>query len=141
MSSPPTILHCRTRPNDLDSLAHVNHAVTLEFLEAGRWDWFGKHGIGRGGPSSAVVTHVDVAYLQQIFPGELEVATRLATPLDEIAYRAQFRQTITVRDDAGGPALAIDACISVAFVDLATRRLCSMQEFFEDNAIDAEVAR
>jgi acyl-CoA thioester hydrolase len=137
----PTVLHCRTRPNDLDSLAHVNHAVTLEFLEAGRWDWFARHGIGRGGSSSAVVTHVDVTYLQQIFPGELEVATRLASPLDEVTYRAQFRQTITVRDAAGGPATAIEACISVAFMDLATRRLCSMQDFFEDNAVAAGAER
>ncbi|RKI59045.1 acyl-CoA thioesterase, partial [Corallococcus sp. AB049A] len=41
-------LTLRVRPNDLDTLGHVNNATTLEYLEAGRWAWLERQGLTRG---------------------------------------------------------------------------------------------
>lgn len=128
-------LHCATRPNDLDSLGHVNHAVTLEYLEAGRWDWFARNGLQRAGGATPVVARVEVDYLQQLFPGTVTVHTELLCDPDELTYRAPFHQQITVQGADGRALLAIEARISVAFVDLATTTLCSLQDFVEENPI------
>lgn len=129
----PSVLRCATRPNDLDSLAHVNNAVSLEYLEAGRWDWFSCNRLRRGGSVTPVVTRAEVDYLQQIFPGELEVYTQMLGDPGEVSYRAVFQQAIMVRDKNGRLVSAVQARISVAFLDMATQRLCSLQNFLEEN--------
>ena len=137
MSAPlwqPSQLDCATRPNDLDSLGHVNHAVALEYLEAGRWDWFARNGLQRSGGATPVVARVEVDYLQQLFPGTVTVHTELLCDPDELTYRAPFRQQITVQGADGSALPAIEARISVAFIDLATKTLCSLQDYVEHNA-------
>jgi acyl-CoA thioesterase FadM len=44
----PAVVRFLTRPNDLDSLGHVNNAIVLEYLEAGRWSWFARNCLRRG---------------------------------------------------------------------------------------------
>lgn len=123
-----------TRPNDLDSLGHVNNAVVLEYLEAGRWDWFARNRLRRAGVVTPVVARAEVDYRQEIFAGELTITTRMLTDPNELAYRAAFRQTIA-SGARGAETVATEATIYTAFVEMSTRRLCSFQEFLEANAL------
>lgn len=130
----PSVVRFLTRPNDLDSLGHVNNAVVLEYLEAGRWDWFARNRLRRAGEVTPVVLRAEVDYRQEIFPGVLTITTRLMTGAEELSYRAEFQQKIEIRRD-GVDLVAVEARIHTAFIDMATRRLCTLQEFFEKNRI------
>ncbi|RYZ40292.1 MAG: acyl-CoA thioesterase [Myxococcaceae bacterium] len=118
------------RPNDLDSLGHVNNATALEYLEAGRWAWLAHHGLSRGGAVVAVVSRVEVDYRREIPPGDVVVRTLLESPVGEnldedgLNYRASFRQRVFL-----GEGLAVEALVNVAFLDAATRSLASLQQF------------
>lgn len=137
----PSVLRCVTRPNDLDSLAHVNNAVILEYLEAGRWDWFSRNQLRHSGSVTPVVARAEVDYLQQIFPGELEIHTQMLNDPDEITYRAKFHQLITMRGHDGALLTVVKARIIVAFLDMTTRRLYSLQDFFEENRMPEAAKR
>lgn len=125
-------LTLRVRPNDLDSLGHVNNATVLEYLEAGRWAWMDQHGLRRGARVLPVVSRLEVDYRREILPQEVLVRTKLESPAsaeeleDSLTYRATFRQHVLI--DAGQQ-LAIEARLQVAFIDSAERTLCSLQDF------------
>jgi len=127
------------RPNDLDVLGHVNNAVALEYLEAGRWDWLGRQGLVHGDRVIAVVARVEVDYRAEIPRGSVEVRTSLESPTEEefepdgVSFRALFRQRIHL-PDAERP--AVDALVTVAFLDAAQRRLVSLQDFLASAAPD-----
>jgi acyl-CoA thioester hydrolase len=129
-----SIARFMTRPNDLDSLGHMNNAVVLEYLEAGRWDWFVRNGLQRAGRVTPVVARAEVDYRQEIFPGELTISTRVTTDISELVYRATFHQTIMALQN-GKEQLAVEARIYTAFLDMPTRELRSFQDFLEANAI------
>ncbi|MFE2721751.1 acyl-CoA thioesterase [Kitasatospora sp. NPDC059327] len=122
------------RPNDLDALGHVNNAVALEYLEAGRWDWLGGQGLVHGDRLIAVVARTEIDYLAEIPRGRVEVRTALASPSEEewdeegITFRARFRQRIHL-PEADRP--AVDALVTVAFLDARERCLVSLQDFLE----------
>jgi phosphopantetheine--protein transferase-like protein len=128
MHSAPIVLDLRVRPNDLDSLGHVNNAVVLEYLEAGRWAWMDGHRIRRGGAVVPVVSRVEVDYRRELAGPELQVHTALLVPEteddDDVSYRARFTQQILV---AG--TLAAEAVVHVAFIDARSRSLCTLQDF------------
>ena len=120
------------RPNDLDALGHVNNAVAVEYLEAGRWDWLDSRGLVHGDRLIAVVARSEIDYRAEIPPGRVEVRTLLESPArdefeeDGLTFRARFRQRIHL------PAVetpAVDALVTVAFLDAAQRCLVSMQDF------------
>ncbi|RKG67590.1 acyl-CoA thioesterase [Corallococcus sp. CA054B] len=127
-------LTLRVRPNDLDTLGHVNNATTLEYLEAGRWAWLERQGLRRGGPVVAVVSRVEVDYRREIPPGEVVVRTELESPAadelepDGIHYRARFRQRVFLAADGR---VAVEALVSVAFLDARERSLASLQQFLD----------
>lgn len=127
-------LTLRVRPNDLDSLGHVNNATVLEYLEAGRWAWMEKQGLRRGSRVLPVVSRIEVDYRREILPQEVLVRTVLESPSsaeeleDSLSYRATFRQQVLI--DSGGQ-LAIEARLQVAFIDSAERSLCSLQDFLD----------
>jgi acyl-CoA thioesterase FadM len=128
-------LTLRVRPNDLDSLGHVNNATVLEYLEAGRWAWMEKHGLRRGTRVIAVTIRVEVDYRKEIAPQEVVVRTRLESPSAEeledaesVHYRVGFRQQIFVDSERQ---LAVEARIQAGFVSAADRSLCSLQEYLE----------
>ncbi|NOK37542.1 acyl-CoA thioesterase [Corallococcus exercitus] len=133
-------LTLRVRPNDLDILGHVNNATTLEYLEAGRWAWLEQQGLTRGGPVVAVVSRVEVDYRREIPPGDVVVHTELESPaadeleLDGLNYRARFRQRVFLAAD--GP-LAVEALVSVAFLDARARSLASLQQFLDAARVQA----
>ncbi|WP_233595365.1 MULTISPECIES: thioesterase family protein [Corallococcus] len=133
------------RPNDLDSLGHVNNATALEYLEAGRWAWLAHHGLSRGGTVVAVVSRVEVDYRREIPPGDVVVRTVLESPagddLDEdgLNYRASFRQRVYLGE--GSASLAVEAVVNVAFLDAATRSLASLQQFLTVARGDAVASR
>jgi acyl-CoA thioester hydrolase len=133
-----SILPLHVRPNDLDVLGHVNNAVVLEYLEAGRWDWLAGQGIVLGGGVAAVVARAEVDYRGEIPFGPIEVRTVLQSPtaeeLDEgeTAYRAVFRQRIH-RAQAAGP--AVEALITVACIDTERRSLVPLDEFLAATSV------
>lgn len=120
------------RPNDLDALGHVNNAVALEYLEAGRWDWLGRQGLVHGDRTIAVVARIEIDYLAEVPHGRVEIRTRLESPTaeefdgDGLTFRARFRQRIH-RQEVASP--AVDALVTVAFLDAERRCLVSLQDF------------
>jgi acyl-CoA thioesterase FadM len=128
-------LTLRVRPNDLDSLGHVNNATALEYLEAGRWAWLEKNGLHQGAAVVGLTMRVEVDYRKEIGPLEVVVWTHLEAPepaeLDDAEaahYRVQFHQKILV---GSGRQVAVEAHVQAAFVRAADRSLCSLQEFLE----------
>ncbi|XXF75586.1 acyl-CoA thioesterase [Myxococcaceae bacterium GXIMD 01537] len=134
MTFEESVFSLRVRPNDLDSLGHVNHATVLEYLEAGRWAWMDKHGLRRVSPVIGVISRVEVDYRREILPQqELTVHTRLEVPgpedladEDAVHYRAVFRQQVRV-----GEQVVTDARVQAAFIHAAERTLASLQDFLE----------
>jgi acyl-CoA thioester hydrolase len=126
----------RTRPNDLDSLRHVNHAVALEYMELGRWDWFSHNGLRRAGGVTPVVARCDVQYLRQIFAGEVVVNTHVSSNGDDLTYKVIFEQTLSVLEGSA-EILAVSAQVTAAFIDLKSSRVCSFQEFLAQSASGA----
>jgi acyl-CoA thioester hydrolase len=120
-----------TRPNDLDMLGHVNHAVALEYLEAARWDWARRVGVRIARPPAIVVavTRIEVDYLAEIAPGRIDVETAFVSPgpdwMEGANYKATVRQSIACHET--GKEL-VRATVGLAFVDTTTRLLCTLQE-------------
>jgi acyl-CoA thioester hydrolase len=125
-------LALQVRPNDLDALGHVNNAVALEYLEAGRWDWLGRQGLGHGGHVVAVVSRIEVDYRAEVPRGEVEIRTVLESPTaadladERVTFRARFRQHVHVPATARP---AVEAVVTVAFLDAGRRCLVSVQDF------------
>lgn len=122
------------RPNDLDSLGHVNNATVLEYLETGRWDWMARNGIEHGSRVIAVVARIEIDYRRMIASRQVQVETTLEhePDPDDIAYQVVFRQeVIPLEDDPALPAVL--ARVQVGFFDTATRGLATVEDFFEAN--------
>ena len=129
-----SLVWLQVRPNDLDVQGHVNNAVTLEYFEAGRWDWFARNGLAPDGAVAPVVARAEVDYLAPIPYARIEVATRLAAPQDPRAgegrtYRTRFRQEIRIPGQARPAARVL---VTIAFVDRGLGgRPVSLREFRE----------
>jgi acyl-CoA thioester hydrolase len=129
-----SVVTLRVRPNDLDSLGHVNNATVLEYLEAGRWAWMDQHALRRDASVIGVVSRIEVDYRREILPQrEVEVHTRLESPgpeeledADAVHYRATFRQQVLLDGQ-----VAVDARVQAAFLHAAERTLASLQDFLE----------
>lgn len=119
----------QVRPADLDSLGHVNNAVVLEYLEAGRWAWMEHHGVQQGRGILPVVSRIEIAYLKEIPYRAILVRSALdGVPADFeelITYRVAFQQDVLL---AGGTPAA-KARVEVAFIDAETRSLRTLQDF------------
>jgi acyl-CoA thioester hydrolase len=132
----PVSLRLHVRPADLDGVGHVNNSVVLQYLEAGRWAWMDHHRLRRAEPVVPVVSRIEVHYLREIPYAELDVSTTMmhlaeielsdTIDLEEISYRATFRQEVSL---VQGGTVAARADVSVAFIDKETRRLCTVQDF------------
>jgi acyl-CoA thioester hydrolase len=120
------------RPNDLDALGHVNNAVAVEYLEAGRWDWLARQNLVHSGRIVAVVARIEIDYRAEIPRGEIEVHTLLDLPTaeefdeDNLTFRARFRQRLHL---PGVVRPAAKALVTVAFLDTQNRCLATMQDF------------
>jgi acyl-CoA thioesterase FadM len=128
-------LTLRVRPNDLDSLGHVNNATALEYLEAGRWAWLERNGLRQGAAVIGLTIRVEVDYRKEIAPQEVVVWTHLEAPRPEELedaeadhYRVRFHQKILI---GSGCEVAVEAHVQAAFVRTADRSLASLQEFLE----------
>ncbi|WP_406205758.1 acyl-CoA thioesterase [Kitasatospora sp. NBC_01560] len=127
-----TRLRLPVRPNDLDALGHVNNAVVLEYLEAGRWAWLAAHGIDPDHRVIAVVARAEIDYRAEIPRGEIELRTRLDAPgpaeLEDadLVYRARFDQRLYL---PGSTEPAAEAKITVAFLDAELRCLVTLHDF------------
>jgi acyl-CoA thioester hydrolase len=119
-----------TRPNDLDVLGHVNNATALEYLEAARWDWAKRMGLGKPGADFvAVVTRIEIDYLRQMLPGKLDVRTQFVHPgpdwREDANYKAVARQTIFPYE---GEKALVEAAVTIAFIDVKTQALRTIQD-------------
>lgn len=127
------------RPNDLDALGHLNNAVALEYLEAGRWDWIDRQGLLPDDAVIAVVARAEVDYLAEIPRTQVEIRTTLRSPTaDEFdpegqTFRAQFHQRVHLPQSTRP---AVEALVTVAFVDSARRCLATMQDFLAASGVD-----
>lgn len=126
------------RPNDLDSLGHVNNAVVLEYLEAGRWAWLDHHDLRRGGRVIPVVARIEIDYRREILPPEVVVTTSMED--DEaflspgyLRFQSVFRQAVKCHPGEGS-IVAAEARAQVAFIDTVDRTLRSVQDYFEQAA-------
>ena len=124
-------LPLRVRPNDLDSLGHVNNATVLEYLEAGRWAWMEEHALRRDSRILPVTSRIEVDYRREILPQEVLVRTVLEPSLsedseDEVSYRVYFRQRILLKQ---GEQVAAEARVQVAFIDSVERTLRTLQDY------------
>ncbi len=133
-------IRLQTRPNDLDSLGHVNNAVALEFFESGRWDWLARNRLQRAGRITPVVARAEVDYRQEIFAGSVTVVTELTSDPAELTYQAAFRQSISVHE-GGAAQVAVEARFVIAFLERAASRVCSLQEFLELNRMGNDHGR
>lgn len=126
------------RPNDLDSLGHVNNAVVLEYLEAGRWAWLAHNGLPRQGRIVPVVVRIEIDYRREILPGEVRIITILEDPVDLFGrsyerFKCVFRQTVTRTQD-GASVMATEAQVHVAFVDVNDRSIRCLQDYLTQSA-------
>jgi acyl-CoA thioester hydrolase len=127
-----TRLTMPVRPNDLDALGHVNNAVALEYLEAGRWDWLARQDLAHASGIITVVARCEIDYRAEIPTGLVEVRTRIESPTedewdeDALTYRVRVRQRIHLLPDER---MAVDAAVTVAFLDAAERSLVPLQTF------------
>lgn len=128
-------LTLRVRPNDLDSLGHVNNATVLEYLETGRWAWLEQNGMRQGAAVIGLTLRVEVDYLKEISPPDVVIWTHLEDPTPEelsdaeaVNYRVRFHQKILV---GSARHVAVEAHVQAGFVRAADRSLCSVQEFLE----------
>ncbi|MBO0819388.1 MAG: acyl-CoA thioesterase [Nocardiopsaceae bacterium] len=127
------------RPADIDGLGHVNNAVVLEYLEAGRWDWLARQDLVPGDRLIAVVARAEIDYLAEIPRGRVEVHTVLESPTAEelddelLTFRARFRQRVR-RPGMSAPAAA--GLITVAFLDASARRPVTLQDFLAASGRD-----
>ncbi|MCA9695512.1 MAG: thioesterase family protein [Myxococcales bacterium] len=119
------------RPSDLDSLGHVNHAVVLEYLEAGRWGWMDENHLARIDAIVPVTSRIEIDYRRELRCEPLVVETALLEPEDldaDLTYRATFHQRVcAVRD--GAWIVAAEARVQIAFLDGRTRALAPVRNF------------
>lgn len=137
------------RPNDLDSLQHVNNAVVLEYLETGRWHWALHNGLRVNGLVIPIVARIEIDYLGMLLPPEVVVRTELTGELDPegINYRAEFvQQVFQARKGREGDPVgrtqvsaspSVRARVQVAFVHRETEHLSTVQDYWESNRITA----
>ncbi|MCB9700828.1 MAG: acyl-CoA thioesterase [Myxococcales bacterium] len=119
------------RPGDLDSLGHVNNAVVLEYLEAGRWGWMDENRLARIDAIVPVVSRIEIDYRRELRCEPIVVETALVEPEeldDDLAYRAVFHQLVRVVRD-GESLVAAEARVQVAFLDARSRSLAPVHEF------------
>lgn len=132
MKFEPVSVTIAVRPNDLDSLGHVNNATVLEYLEAGRWAWLQHHQLHGKNNIIPVVARIEINYHKEILMGDAIVKTELEEHENSSYYRAFFHQYVEIIKE-GQPAIAVDAHIKVGFIDSVTRKLRTIQEFVESN--------
>ena len=118
-----TNLRLTVRPNDLDSIGHVNNAVALEYFETGRVDWMIKNQLDNGKSIVPVVSRCEIDYRQEIFAQEIEVITYIH---EHGAYSVKFKQRIEVDSK-----IAAEALIQVGFIDAQQRKIVETQAFFD----------
>lgn len=124
------------RPNDIDGLGHVNNAVVLEYLDAGRWAWLAHNAFPRPGRIAPVVARIEIDYRREILPGEVTVTTTLQDPVDLFShsyerFKCIFRQTVTQENAS---VIAAEARVYMAFVDLQDRVIRCLQDYLKQSA-------
>lgn len=129
-----TVTQLPVRPGDLDSVGHVNNARVLEYLEHARWDWMRSNNLSRSENVIPVVVRIEADYRAEIPWGDIRVETGMQDG-DDLTFKAIFNQFIYA-----GPAdpFAVKAVVHVAFIDAATRGVCTLQDYLEDAAAPLE---
>ena len=121
------------RPNDLDSLGHVNNATVLEYLETGRWAWLARNRLPRVGNIIPVVARIEIDYRLEIRPPTVRVTTTLNNAADLLTsashrYQCTLLQTV-FRVRGNESSTAVEARVQLAFIDARGRRIRSLQDY------------
>lgn len=127
-------LKLQVRPNDLDSLGHVNNATVLEYLETGRWDWMKHHNLQIKQKIIPVVARIEVNYRKEIILENVVINTKLEEANKTSHYQANFWQSIEIFKE-GNPLIAVEARIHLVFIDSTERTLRTLQDFLEAASI------
>lgn len=120
----------RVRPNDLDTLGHVNNACILEYFELARWDWLKHFGLNQQSEILPVVASIQVNYRGEVHLGEVEIETELEA--NEKKYQVIFQQVLS-QGHNNQSRLKAQGSIKVAFINAQTRTLCSIDDFLNHN--------
>lgn len=123
-----TVTQLAVRPGDLDSVGHVNNARALEYLEHGRWEWMRKNKLTRSKNVIPVVVRIEADYRAEIPWGDIRVETDMQDG-DDLTFKAIFNQFIYA---ASPDQFAVKAVVHVAFIDAATRSVCTLQDYLDD---------
>ncbi|ETX05568.1 acyl-CoA thioesterase [Candidatus Entotheonella palauensis] len=128
--------------SDLDELGHVNNARYLNFLEAGRMDWYAKIGLIASIEAAqhtsgfdTVVVNINIDFSRECLLGEhLKVET---------SPERLGRKSLALRQVINKPSgdLAAEAVVTSVVMDLQTRTAVvlpdSLAAFFDGNLPDA----
>lgn len=121
----------QVRPNDLDSMGHVNNAIVLEYLETARWAWLQHHNLQSSKTIIPVVVRIEINYRKEILMGNVVINTKLDDS-KKLRYQAFFQQSIEIIKE-GESLLAVEAKIKVGFIDSNTGKLQTVENFLQDN--------
>ena len=123
-----TLTSTKVRPNDLDSLGHVNNATILEYFELARWEWMEHFKLQHDGDIVPVVASIHIDYRAEILPGLIQIQTELEQSEKAFSYQVFFKQTMTqLRQDQ--EKITAQGRIKVAFIHRHQKSLCSVDEF------------
>ncbi len=115
--------------SDLDELGHVNNARYLNFLEAGRMDWYAKAGLiqsteatHRASGLDTVVVNINIDFSRECLLGErLVVETR-----PERLGRKSLALRQVIKKPSGD--LAAEAVVTSVVMDLQSRTAVALPE-------------
>ncbi|MBU7584508.1 MAG: acyl-CoA thioesterase [Nostoc sp. TH1S01] len=124
-------LKLQVRPNDLDSLGHVNNATVLEYLETGRWDWLKYHKLQIKQKIIPVIARIEVNFRKEIILEDVIIKTKLEEANKLAQYQANFWQSIELFREKN-LLVAVEARIQLVFIDSTQRTLRTLQEFLEE---------
>lgn len=122
----------QVRPNDLDSMGHVNNATVLEYLETARWSWLQYHDLQSSIKIIPVVVKIEVNYKKEILMGNVIVKTSIDEKKKPFRYQVMFSQSIETVNN-GTLLTAVEAKIKVGFVHTEEKTLKTVEEFLKDN--------
>lgn len=92
------------RPTDIDVKGHVNNARFVEYLQAGRWEWFDRKGLTNERLAELqvvlVVANIDINYRREVKYGETVAVSVSVEKLGDKSI--VLKQVVTKAGDPAG---------------------------------------
>lgn len=117
----------KVRGYHLDIYHHVNNGRYLEFLEEGRWEYFGHHGFFQELDASGlafVIANINISYRRPAFAGE---TIRVLTRMEFIGNKsAKAIQEARLLKDGKVADLIVDATVTFCLMDERTQKATAL---------------